>query len=101
MDYLTVYDRAHKRLRKLDSFDANLNSTKRKLDFTKRKLDSFGANLIPQNACKLDSTKRKLDSSKRKLDLTKRKFDSFDANLNSTKRELEFRINFEKSKHET
>ena len=49
-----MYDGAHKRLQKLDSFDANLNSTKRKLDSTKRKLDSFDANL--------NSTKRKLDS---------------------------------------
>jgi len=53
MDYSTVYDGDHKRLRKLDSFDANLNSPKRKLDSTKRKLDCFNATL--------NSTKRKLE----------------------------------------
>ena len=36
MDYPTVYDGAHKRLRKLDSFDANLIPQ--------------NANLIPRNA---------------------------------------------------
>ena len=43
-----VYERAHNDFQELDSFDANLNSQK-------RKLDSFDPNL--------NSTKRKLDFS--------------------------------------
>ena len=57
-----------------DSFDANLNSQK-------RKLDSFDANL--------NSLKRKLDSFDVNLNSLKRKLDSFDANLNSQKRKLD------------
>ena len=43
MTTVTVYDGAHKRLQKLDSFDANLNSQNANLNSTKRKLDSFEA----------------------------------------------------------
>ena len=40
----TVCDGAQKRFQKLDSFDANLNSQNANLNSTKRKLDSFDAN---------------------------------------------------------
>lgn len=49
----TVYDGARNVLQQLDSFDANLNIQKHKLEFS-RKLDSRDANL--------NSTERKLES---------------------------------------
>lgn len=45
----TVYDGAHNVLQQLDSFDANFDTQKRKLEFS-RKLDSRDAYWIPQSA---------------------------------------------------
>ena len=41
MTKVTVFDGAHKRLQKLNSFDASLNSQNANLNSTKRKLDFF------------------------------------------------------------
>ena len=68
--YRTVYDGVQNDLRELNSFDANLNSQK-------RKPDSFDANL--------SSLKRKVDSSDPNLNILKRIFLFFRCKLEFSK----------------
>ena len=105
---ITVYDGVQKDLQELNSFDANLNSQKRKPDYIdanlrslKRKLDSFDPN---SNILKriffnfFDADLNSLRSAK--LNTQKCKLDSVDANLNSLKRKLASNLNSLKRKLE-
>ena len=106
MSLCTVYDGAHKRLQKLDSFDKILNPQNANLILRNANLIPRNANLIllmqtwiPQNA--------NLIPPNANLILLMKTWIPQNANLNSTKRKLEFHetktwiSNFVKSKHET